>query len=264
MRHAIVRLLQILRINRAAHRLYYRYIHGFQPGQREVIDALPEAFAAAAEKGLLQKGDYYEFGLFKGYSFWTAQKTAAGLGLESMRFFGFDSFQGLPDIGHVDKTPHQEFYKGQYYCGKKQVIKNLDSQGVDWDRTYLIEGYFNKSLTPDLKKSYRMKPVAIALIDCDLYTSTVDVLNFLEDLLMDGSILMFDDWNCFNKDNSKGQRRAFREFLEKHSDIKAKPFFNYGSYGQVFIISVERVALQRGFEELSLDGAGFEPATLRM
>ena len=31
-----------------------------------------------------------------------------------MRFFGCDSFAGLPDIGEVDATENDEFYTGQF------------------------------------------------------------------------------------------------------------------------------------------------------
>ena len=34
----------------------------------------------------------------------------------------------------------------------------------------------------------------VTLIDCDLYKSTLSVLAFLEDLLQEGSMLLFDDW----------------------------------------------------------------------
>ena len=47
-----------------------------------------------------------------------------------------------------------------------------------------------------------------------------------------------DDWNAFDSDENRGQRRAFREFLGLMPACRAEPWFNYGSYGQVFILSV--------------------------
>jgi hypothetical protein len=47
---------------------------------------------------------------------------------------------------------------------------------------------------------------------------------------------MFDDWNCFGKDNIRGQRKAFNEFLEKNNDFSAQPYFSYSLYGQTFLI----------------------------
>jgi O-methyltransferase len=259
MRRAIVKFLQKTRLNRLAHRVYYRYFHGFKPGQTEVKYALERAFTRAAALEIIPKGDYFEFGLFKGYSFWYAQKTASSLGLNTMRFFGFDSFAGLPNVSDADKSTSDEFYEGQYACSKDKVVDNLLSHGVNWERTFLVEGFFSDSLTHQTKREYFMREAAIALIDCDLYSSTVDVLNFLSDRLMEGSILIFDDWNCFNGNDRKGQRRAFREFLKRNPEVTARPLFSYGLYGQAFVISLEENEAEK-----SMDGAGFEPATLRM
>jgi O-methyltransferase len=233
-RRLIVKCLQATRLNRIAHRVYYTYVHGFDAATKTTVEGIEKAFAHAQEQGALEDGDYYEFGLFKGYSFWAAQKAADARGAHSMRFFGFDSFAGLPDVSGPDKTETGDFYKGQYACAYDAVRDALDNAGVDWDRTVLIPGYFSESLTPELRDKHGMRDVAIALIDCDLYASTADVLRFVDPLIRDRSILIFDDWNCFDGDNDKGQRRAFREYLARRADLKAEPLYAYGSWGQAF------------------------------
>ena len=115
-------------------------------------------------------------------------------------------------------------------------MRNLNSKGVDWSKTFLINGYFEQSLTKITKDKYPMNKIAVALIDCDLYSSTVQVLKFIQQMIKDHTILMFDDWNCFDKDDEKGQRRAFKEFLENNTQLKAQPLFSYGVYGQVFVM----------------------------
>ena len=239
-RKSIVRLLQSVRLNRIVHRVYYGSVHGFDTANRDVLPALDRCFEHVAAKGTASPGAYLEFGLFKGYSFWYAQSAARRLGLDSMRFFGFDSFAGLPDIGDIDRTENDAFYKGQYACSKEDVVRNLDSNGVDWERTFLIEGYYATSLNPALKSRHRLQNIAIVLIDCDLYESTAQVLEFVEDLMRDGTIVMFDDWNCFNGDDDRGQRRALREFLSRHFRWRMENFFSYGIYGQVFVARERR------------------------
>jgi len=234
LRRLIVKCLQATHLNRVAHRLYYHYVHGFDAASRSTLEGIEKAFALAAEQGGLDDGDYYEFGLFKGYSFWAAQQAAAARGARDMRFFGFDSFAGLPDVSGPDKTEQGDFYKGQYACSYDAVRQALDEAGVDWNRTTLIPGYFNESLKPGLRDEHGMRAVSIALIDCDLYASTADVLRFLDPLIRDRSILIFDDWNCFDGDNDKGQRRAFREYLARRTDLNAEPLYAYGSWGQAF------------------------------
>ncbi len=229
-------MLQKLKINKVVHHFYYSYIHGFASAQKEVLPALEKCFKKINGTEVIEKGDYSEFGIFKGYTFWYAQNHVATMNIKNMRFFGFDSFQGLPQVGEIDRTENNDFYKGQYSFSYDKVRKKLDGKDVDWGKTFLIEGFFCDTLNSDLKKKYLLKKIALALIDCDLYSSSVDVLNFIKDLVVDGTVLMFDDWNCFNKDNSKGQRRAMHEFLENNTQFFVEDFFSYGTWGQVFII----------------------------
>lgn len=236
MRTTVVKTLRTLRLNKVAHKIYYRYVQGFDPMSQDVLDAIDRSLSKMKELRPNDNMDYLEFGIFKGYSFWYAQNKAGELGLGSMRFFGFDSFSGLPEPSDVDKTDDEVFYEGQYQCSKDDVIRNLDSKGVDWDKTYLVEGFFEDSLVDDLKKQHAIKSVGVALIDCDLYDSTRDVMSFLEDLIEENVILLFDDWNSFDGDESKGQPRAVREFLERAPAWRFEEFFSYGDYGQVFIV----------------------------
>jgi len=239
LRPLITKVLQVTHLNKIAHKIYYNHVHGFNPSIRTTLPAVERCLKAAKESGVLEKGDYFEFGIFKGYTFLHVQKLCTELGIEDVKYFGFDSFAGLPPVEGIDKTKLNEFYEGQYKCVKDQVIENLNTgEGVDWDRTYLIEGYFDQSLNEKTRDEHPMNKVGLALIDCDLYSSTNDVLSFIKEMLIDGSILMMDDWNSFNADNNKGERLAFSEFLEQNSQFKAKELFSYPPYGQVFEIQM--------------------------
>src|SRR3954451_14741438 len=66
---------------------------GFDTATPDTLNGLIRAFKIAPANG-----DYFEFGMFKGYTFWFAQRLAAFHGRDAMRFFGFDSFAGLPAI----------------------------------------------------------------------------------------------------------------------------------------------------------------------
>lgn len=233
-----LKTLKFLRVNRIAARFYYKYVHGFNSAGKELPGVIEKCFDQAVEFGTTELGDYCEFGIFKGHTFAYAVNYGKKLNLEKMRYFGFDSFQGLPEIHGLDETEDMPFYKGQYSAGKEQVMRDMNSTHVDWSRIELIEGFFDVSLTEETSDRVGLKQVAVALIDCDLYASTVSVLDFIEDMLLDRTILIFDDWNTFNSDNERGQRKAFAEFLERHPEISAEDYFSYGLWGKVFIIRI--------------------------
>jgi len=151
-----------------------------------------------------------------------------------MRFFGFDSFAGIPKPTSIDANG--DFYEGQFACSKKQVLKNLRRHGADLSQITLVEGFFRTSLVPKVYKKYHMEKIAIALIDCDLYSSTNDVLAFIKPLLQKNSILLFDDWNSFGGDPKKGQRRSVREFLKRYPEITFKRGFSFGWHGQMMLV----------------------------
>jgi O-methyltransferase len=235
-RRAAIKTLQTLGLAKPVSDIYYRYLHGFNSATPELPAALERVFELAAQHGSLEDADYCEFGVFKGYSFWKAQQAANARGIHC-RFFGFDSFSGLPEIEQLDRTRHGEFRPGQYDCSLQQVVDNLNAAGgIDWTRTFLVPGFYSDSLTPAFVEQHGLRRVGVALIDCDLYSSTVSVLNFLRGLIGDKTILVMDDWNCFDARDDRGQRRAMREFLDEERHLRLEPLLAYGSNSEVFLV----------------------------
>jgi len=186
-------------------------------GQLGLSAYLPKAVTHAFEhtQANAVHGDYYEFGLYAGCVFHHAQQEASRLGMTDMRFWGFDSFQGLPEVLASDHAVG--FNTGDYSCSRDIVEKLLNRFGVDWSRVQLIEGWYNESLTDTLATERGMGPAAVVNVDCDIYISTVPVLKFIEPLLQSGTVIIFDDWNCF-RDTNDGEKRAFGEFLAAHPE----------------------------------------------
>ena len=235
----IVKLLRLTKLNKIAAKIYYKYFHGFNSAGKELPEVIEKTFNKAREFGTTDNGDYYEFGIFKGHTFAHACNYAKEINLPQMRFFGFDSFQGLPEISGVDITENMGFYKSQYSSEKEQVSRDIDNTEVDWSKINFIKGFFNDSLNDETRETFAMKKISVALIDCDLYSSTVDVLSFIQEMVLDKTILIFDDWNAFDKDKNRGQRKAFGEFLAANKHITAEDYFSYGAYGKIFILAVE-------------------------
>jgi O-methyltransferase len=219
-------------IIRQLDKVYRNFIQGFAPANMCCTHVIENAFTFAQENGTLSKGDYYEFGLFKGYSLWYAQKTANVFGEKKMKFYGFDSFEGLPVPEGIDNT--DEFYPGQFACSKEQVVENITSHQGDMKTITLIEGFYDRSLKKELIKQYGMRKASIIFIDCDLYSSTKDVMEFIKPLLMKHTLLLFDDWNTFNGDMNKGESKAFSEFKKQYPNITFEKDFAFCWHGQAF------------------------------
>jgi O-methyltransferase len=155
------------------------------------------------------RGDYLEFGVYAGTSFILAASSAAKHGLGTMRYFAFDSFEGLPEAeGGI-------FNRGDFCRSEQDFTRMITKAGVPLDKVVKVKGWYHQSLTKDIKEKYRLDRAAIVHIDCDLYSSTRDVLSFLQDIVQIGTILIFDDWHVFHNEKRSqdlGEEKAFREW----------------------------------------------------
>jgi hypothetical protein len=222
-------------VYRLASRALYRFDRSFYTLSPGLPLALQRAMSTLAASGLLGKTDYYEFGIFRGYGLYAAQKAARDLGAAAMRFWGFDSFRGLPAVDGVDEGGSM-FFEGQFSCSRHFAERALRDSGADMQTITLVEGFFADSLTPELRLRHSFKPVGVALIDCDLYSSTVPVLAWLADLLRPGSMLMMDDWHAFGDEPSKGQQLALSEWLQSRPDAALEHMFDFGAHGRAFSV----------------------------
>mgnify|MGYP003599663138 CR=1 FL=1 len=180
------------------------------------------------------EGDYLEFGVFQGASLIASFKAlenafesriAQSEGFDKqvnknrskiwnqMHFFGFDSFEGLPEL-EANDVGTSDFKKGMYACDKEIVQDNITNAGVPSSRITLIKGWFSDTCTFETAKKYSISKASIIWIDGDLYSSTRDVLFFVEGFLQDGTILIFDDWFSYKGNPSMGEQRAFYEWIE--------------------------------------------------
>lgn len=165
-------------------------------------------------------GAYLEFGVFAGDSLACMVEAANAIGMD-IPIVGFDSFQGLP--AEVDSDPEDvgHWYHGQFLCPREVTEWNLTYRRlVQLDRLTLVEGWFDEMLTPELRRSLGIVKAGIVMVDCDAYASAKYVLPWVEPLIKDRAVLVFDDWYSFNQDESgHGEQRAFEEFLEAHPDL---------------------------------------------
>ena len=215
--------------------IYHKFNGSFRTLSPGAPEAILKAFKLVQQETDGVVGDYYEFGLFRGYTFLQAFKHSESLGIRDNCFYGFDSFEGLPVADGIDVADGR-FFEGQFACSKEDVEKNLADNGMDSSRTTLIKGYYEYSLTELLRKQHDFKPASVVMLDCDYYSSTKTALAWMKPYISVGTVMLFDDWFSFGDDNKLGQQKAFDEFLTDNPQFKAEPLWEFLNHGKGFII----------------------------
>ncbi len=188
------------------------------------------------------EGDYLEFGVFRGDTFRNAIR-AAHQGFRATqegrfpgRFIAFDSFQGLPPAASMGDGVNI-YAAGEFATSRASFERNLGSLRARFP-IEIVEGWFDESLTAANAQRLRLTKAAFVNIDCDLYESTVPVLNFVFPLLQTGTILYFDDWFSCRGSLQHGEARAVREWLERHPEIQLVDYRNVGITGKMFVVNL--------------------------
>jgi O-methyltransferase len=136
--------------------------------------------------------DYLEFGVFKGDSIakWTSINTSP-----NSRFYGFDSFEGLPEDW---KNAFRVVPKGHF--STHGAVPDIPDPRVQF-----VKGWFQETL-PKFLNDYKPRRMIIHN-DSDLYSSTLYVLATLNYLLVPGSIIIFDEFS-----NPLHEFQAFQQY----------------------------------------------------
>lgn len=203
------------------------------PLEREVhdrFDFFAKAFSALSTNGI--EGDYLEFGTGHGKTLWSAWKASRAVGLEP-RLWAFDSFEGLPAPDNVVDRAHPAWQPGRYAVTEEQLRTKLQATGIPDDDVVTIPGFFSESLAgPGLPDHF-----SLAYVDCDMYSSTVDVLRYLGEVITGGCIVAFDDWFCWSSTSRSGEQEAFDEFARSRPDLLFNPYLPIGWHGMSFFVS---------------------------
>jgi hypothetical protein len=166
------------------------------------------------------EGYYFEFGCHEANTMRMAWRHFRHL--FGWTFVAFDSFEGLPAPAPEDRS--EIFTAGNLATDEAAFVGLCRSAGMPAERLLTVKGFYDSSLTPALRDRLLPRKAAVIYVDCDLYSSTVTVLEFIEPFLQEGTIIVFDDWNCFRANPNKGERRAWREFLGARPGLHFEPF----------------------------------------
>jgi hypothetical protein len=152
-----------------------------------------------------------------------------------MSYNAFDSFEGLPEPSGIDAAA--EFKAGQFLCSENDFRARLKKERCDLSRIGIYRGWFDQTLPKIPKGDAGVGTISLAYIDCDLYASTVPVMEFLTDRITQGTILLFDDWFHFRADPSRGVQLAVNEWLQRNPCIQLIPWQPFCHHGQGFFVN---------------------------
>jgi len=183
-------------------------------------------------------GDYLEFGVFNGSSLGSAYLTAKKMNLKSMRFLGFDAYKGLPK--GTDEE-HDVLQKGFYACSFEKMKECLRRRKINPNEVIWIKGWYDETLNNKTIKKHNIKKIGIVFIDCDTYSSSKTVLDFLAPLITEPAIFCFDDWKLYDMDiKGTGEYKSFNEFLGANSHLEAKEIKSYNRKSRTFLIKPKK------------------------
>jgi hypothetical protein len=164
-------------------------------------------FEYATENCKQEPIDYFEFGVDDGETFfWWLQQ----LKHPDARFFGFDSFEGLPEDWGLLK-------KGTFSHGGQAPALNDP-------RAQFVKGLFQDTLYAFLQ-TYRSEKRKILFLDADLYSSTLFVLTTLAPYLRSGDLILFDEFFA-----PRHEYKAWVDFQKAYPHLKVQTFASFGNY----------------------------------
>ena len=197
----------------------------------------------------LVPGDICEFGVYTGRSlallsyhnsmYFENENTINKANIPDRKCYGFDSWDGLPE----DNDNHPRWVKGLFsknhsyhptiknnaVVTTKEVINFFKELELPFPN--LIQCEYTKLHLPTT-----IHQIALVHIDCDLYESTKNVLNLIKNKLVEGTIIMFDDWFNYKANPNKGEQKAFNEFLKDNTNIKVVEFLRYATFCKAFVV----------------------------
>jgi hypothetical protein len=134
-----------------------------------------------------------EFGVFKGSTITQLRKD---LNFQ-YELYGFDSFEGIPE----DWT----------YTDLKKGFFSTNGEIPNVENVTFFKGWFKDTI---LEYKKIAQSIALLHVDCDLYSSTVDILYGLNDYIQSGTVIVFDEWYYNHYDAEHNRQHEQKAFFE--------------------------------------------------
>ena len=152
-------------------------------------------------------GTAFEFGVYNGRTIGVIANK-----LSDQNIYGFDSFEGLPEDWQRTESGGIKHVKGHFA---------LDALPEVPGNVTLVKGFFDTSLPKWLEENL-LEQISFLHVDCDLYSSTVTVLECLQPYIVPNTIIVFDELYAWHKPKKyslwhEGEYKALQEWVKKYN-----------------------------------------------
>jgi hypothetical protein len=153
-------------------------------------------------------GHVMEFGVWQGRTI-----SRIGTHFSQQKVWGFDSFVGLPEPWFTKSTQEGPSHPtGKFSLGGEELVSLPNVE--------LVAGWFNDTIPEWLEQN--PGDICFLHIDSDLYSSALTVLALLNDRIVPGTVIVFDEmypWADYEKYDlwAQGEFKALGEWLANHN-----------------------------------------------
>jgi hypothetical protein len=160
------------------------------------------------------EGDLVECGVLRGGHMLLAKAYARSQAISARKYWLFDTFNGMPEAGEHDYRPSGKHArgKGTGWCRATldTVRGNFSSRDLLDEDVIFVQGMVEETLfqanVPD--------KIAMLRLDTDFYSSTKVELEVLYPRLVDGGVLVIDDYGFW-----EGAKKAVHEYFGSDVDL---------------------------------------------
>jgi len=173
-------------------RYEFQSVIAHYPGKVDRIKVLGQLLKST----ITVPGNVAEFGVFMGHSALVLSDGITKCGA-AKRLYLFDSFRGMPPT----TQGLDSFQEGDFNETSFERVQHLFR---DHGHVTLVAGFFSETLSRT-----ETGPLAFCHIDCDLYSSVLESIQYVYPRLSTGGIVVFDDYGFRT---CVGARKAVDEF----------------------------------------------------
>lgn len=201
----------------------------YEYSEREMF--FRRAFKALSFNGI--NGDYLEFGCWGCTTFSLAYKQSLKYGMH-IHLWAFDSFCGLPPKEKPEDN-HPLWQEGAMAMSAEAFRGKCIKVGIPASKFSIVAGFYKQTLNAGSERNLP-RDICLAYIDCDLYSSTLTVLEFLTARLKHGMIIAFDDYYCWSPTAISGERKACSDYFRNSKEWILVPYVQFGWHGMSFVV----------------------------